>query len=816
MSMSLDGLVSGLSTSDLIAKLMQLERAPQQRLVTKRTAANNEIQALQGLNTKLATLRDAGTSLATPDRWNTMSATSTSDAVATASASTSALAGSLSFNVSSLAVAGGKASSGTVSTTSAVVSSGIVLLATGTSTIGVSSVKAGAGLVAGEHEIEVTQQSAAAAKTGTGPIVGNVNIVAGVNDALNLTVNGVATPITLDVGSWSTAQLAAQITSKSGGTVVASDQSGMLVLRTAAHGSSATIEVAAGTAEGDLNLTVGAGTAGIDGVVEVNGVSNTLSFFTPGSGSANVNSDVGILRLDFAPGGLVLGTVTTHAISTGTGTLAETAAAINAAKKGISAAVVQVAPSTFRLQLAATASGVANDIAVADDAFTAIGNLASTSVASNATITVGSGAGQYSVTSATNTITSLLPGVTLTVKSTGAATVNVARDTKTVADSVAAMVTFANSALTEIKNLTAVNTTTGTGSVLTGSFALRTLQSRIITAVVDAVEISTLGSAGAAGVSTTKTGSLTFDRAKFESAYAANADEVAALFKAGGTATSPKVAFQSATNATLVGDYAVVINVAAERAERIGNVTAGSVIAANETIELRVGGATGTTVSYAATAGESLASIADELNALLAAQSLDLAVTVEGGALAVRTGGYGAGSKFEVQTSVIGANQTGLATAPAVWEEYVGVDVDGTIDGEVATGSGQLLIAPADDDELAGLVLKITATAADVLLSTDFGSFEYQPGVAKRLAMVSNGAVDTVNGTLTALIEGRETEIERITDRIERWDVQLERREATLRRQFTAMEMALQRMQGQSQWLAGQIASMQANSAASR
>lgn len=817
MSMSLDGLVSGLSTSDLIAKLMQLEAAPQQRLVTKRTAAKNEIQALQGLNTKIASLRDAATNLSTADRWNAMSATSTADSIATASATTSALAGSLSFNVGALAVAGGKASSGTVSTTSSVVSSGIVLLATGTSSIGVSSVKAGAGLTAKAHVVEVTQQGSAAVATSDAPLAGTINIGPG-SDTLNLTVNGVATPITLDAGTWTPAQIATQITTKTGGTVTATiNGTGHLVMTTALQGSDASVQIAGGNANNDLELSNGT-TTGTDAIVEVNGTVNTITSFTAG-GSINVTSDDGgILRLDVATGGLVLGSATTTAISTGTGTLAETAAAINAAKKGIAAAVVQVAPSTFRLQLSATASGVANDISIANDAFTGIGNLAATSTASNASITVGSGAGQYTVTSATNTISSLLPGVTLTIKNTGAATVNVARDTKSVADGVSAMVSAANTALTEIKNLTAVNTATGVGSVLTGSFALRTLQTKVITAVIDAVETSTLGSAGAAGLTTTKTGTLTFDRAKFEAAFAANAEEAANLFKAGGVATNPKVAFQSASNATQVGDYDVVITQAATRAESLGNVTAGGVIAANETIQIRVGGATGTTVSYAATAGETLTSIADELNEKLAAANLGLALTVEGGALVARTTGYGAGSKFEVQTSVTGANQTGLSTpaAAGAWQEYIGVDVDGTINGIDSTGSGQLLVAPADDTSLAGLTLKITATAADVLLSTNFGSFGYRPGVAKRLAMVGHGAVDSVSGTLSTLIEGRESEIERLDDRIDRWDVQLERREATLRRRFTAMETALQRSQGQSQWLAGQIAGMQANSASRR
>ncbi len=85
-------------------------------------------------------------------------------------------------------------------------------------------------------------------------------------------------------------------------------------------------------------------------------------------------------------------------------------------------------------------------------------------------------------------------------------------------------------------------------------------------------------------------------------------------------------------------------------------------------------------------------------------------------------------------------------------------------------------------------------------------------GYAARLASVTEIAGDSYDGTLSLLIKGRNTTIDRLNDSIESWDQRLELRRTTLTRQFTALETALSRMNSQSSWLAGQISSLSTSS----
>lgn len=81
-------------------------------------------------------------------------------------------------------------------------------------------------------------------------------------------------------------------------------------------------------------------------------------------------------------------------------------------------------------------------------------------------------------------------------------------------------------------------------------------------------------------------------------------------------------------------------------------------------------------------------------------------------------------------------------------------------------------------------------------------------GLAARVAAVSKSSSDPVKGTLTAAITGRREGVDRLQDSIADWDTRLELRRTTLQRQFTALETALNQMQSQSSWLAGQLGSL--------
>src|SRR5688572_7332533 len=80
MAMSVDGLVTGLSTTDMITQLMKAEAMPQTALKNKVTAQNKAVTAYQAVNTKLAALTTAATALGADAAWNPVKATSSSDA----------------------------------------------------------------------------------------------------------------------------------------------------------------------------------------------------------------------------------------------------------------------------------------------------------------------------------------------------------------------------------------------------------------------------------------------------------------------------------------------------------------------------------------------------------------------------------------------------------------------------------------------------------------------------------------------------------------------------------------------------------------
>ena len=103
MASAIDGLISGLQTTDLIASLMRVEAAPQALLKTKMTTTESRVTALQAVNTKLASLGETAKTAAKPASWNAYTASSSAASTATATATATAQPGSISFSVDQVA-----------------------------------------------------------------------------------------------------------------------------------------------------------------------------------------------------------------------------------------------------------------------------------------------------------------------------------------------------------------------------------------------------------------------------------------------------------------------------------------------------------------------------------------------------------------------------------------------------------------------------------------------------------------------------------------------------------------------------------------
>lgn len=183
--------------------------------------------------------------------------------------------------------------------------------------------------------------------------------------------------------------------------------------------------------------------------------------------------------------------------------------AVNSANLGIRAALVKTSDGSSVLQFSSTTTGAAS-------AFTISGlndpvqNLNS---AQNATATVGDvNSGGYTISSATNTFTDAVPGVTFTVsKANVTTTIAVAADSSSISTAIQGLITAANLAIGT------VGYTTAKGGDLAGQSSVGAIGQSLLGVVA-------AGSNGKAydsvGVGITSTGSMTFDANAFATAYA--------------------------------------------------------------------------------------------------------------------------------------------------------------------------------------------------------------------------------------------------------------------------------------------------------
>jgi len=807
-SLGVDGLSSGLNTTQIISQLIAIERRPQQLLQTRQSTLNQRLAALRSINTKLTSMSTAAGELAKATGWDRYAATSSNSDVVTARTGSGAAGGSLTFTVDNLAAAGVSVSSGYVSATSNIVASGKIAISKGGDAYGFASFANGTGLSTGKHTVEVTQASAAATKTGSAVGV-PLSITAGVNDTITVSLDGAgAQTYTIAAGTYLDADELATAVQTAMGTSdwKVSNSGGALQISTVDHGSAATMQVTGGAALAAIGLTTdGAALSGTDAVVELDGNAQTLTDVRAGA-TATLDDGTGkTLTATLASGGLKAGSIDNYIVDTLDGSLGSVVSQINSAGAGITATAVQVSTNQFKLQLSSTTTGAKSNVSTAASQFSGgLGTFQAATSGADAKITVGTGGGAYALSSSTNSLTGAIPGVTLTLKAktTSAVTVDVSRDSDAIADKVQGMVDAANGVLSEIRKYASVNTTTNTGGVLTGDSTVRRLQQDVFNAVGRLVGQSSIGAPSLAGVGVNQTGTLTFDRSKFLDAYGSNPDAVRALFQRGGTASSSDFGFFSSTNKTLEGSYSVAVTQVALRGEKQGSDLSGqgNTITGAETITVRIGS---TEASYAAGAGATLESIVSGLNTALADKGLRATASLESNRLVMRTADYGSQQSFEVKSSAIGAGQSGIAALADTYTTYAGQDVAGTINGVAAGGSGQILSAPADDKTLAGLALKVTAT------STFSGAtFAYQPGVSQRLMMLTTQATDSVNGFMTTKIAGLDKTSSDLTKQISGWDSRLAKREEALRSQFTALETNLSKLKSQGSWLTTALANL--------
>lgn len=251
---------------------------------------------------------------------------------------------------------------------------------------------------------------------------------------------------------------------------------------------------------------------------------------------------------------------TAATLNTGDGSLSAIAGALNATGTGLSASLVKIDDTDYRLQVRSRTTGADSGFSLTEaDGTTAIlGGVHASTAGADASIRV---SGETTtLTSKTNSFAGLMPGVDVTLSAgtplTTDVTVTVARDAQALADKVKSMVDSINFALDDIKSLTSYDSATSKSGLLTGDSGLRRIRNDLLSSVTNGIDGTSLATVG---IQLDKTGRLAFDSTKFTDVYDADPTGTAAKFARTGSWSDPatSVELHSATWRTVPGAYAI-------------------------------------------------------------------------------------------------------------------------------------------------------------------------------------------------------------------------------------------------------------------
>lgn len=505
-------------------------------------------------------------------------------------------------------------------------------------------------------------------------------------------------------------------------------------------------------------------------------------------------------------------------------------AAINEADIGVSASIVNDG-SGYRLLLSSDKTGAENslEIAVSDNdgnnsdtsglslfAFNSTAtNLSQTRAASDAQFTVNG----MAVSSAGNTVSTVIPDATLTLKkvTTDPVSIDIAEDNKKITDAINGFIAGYNKFRSTVKSLTSYDAEKKTGGPLQSDFTVRS----IVGQVDNLMRSNIAGLSGdftnmaEIGLSTDESGGLVLDTTRFNEVLASNKADVIGIFTAVGVPTDAGVAYKSASIDTAVNDYAVNITQIATSgtlasAGVLPNFGGGGTLtidSGNDGFTVEVDGVDAGPLTLTNGVYSSGQALADEFQTQINGSSaLKLAgktVTVTydnvGNKLVISSDTEGNSSTVNmlaVDTNTLADIGFDVASGTA------GVDVAGTIGGEAATGAGRLLVADAGT-QADGLNLVINGGATGAR-----GSVGFTRGFVNQIQLYLDKLLDADEGSVESRIDALETRQTNLDSKRESLEAKWAAIEDRYLRKFNALDTLMASMQSTSSFLEGQLANL--------
>jgi len=516
-------------------------------------------------------------------------------------------------------------------------------------------------------------------------------------------------------------------------------------------------------------------------------------------------------------------------IDSSNNTLEGVMTAINDADIGIGASIINDG-SGFRLLLSSYTTGAENslEIAVTDDdldntntsglsrlAFNAAAtNLEQTNAAVDANFTING----LAVNSASNDVSSAIPGVSISLKQTSVSPVDlsVLANTSSVLSGVNSFIAGYNSYISTVNALSNYDQENDVAAALLGDFTLRSIGGQIDSVVRNSVA----GLAGAftslseLGITTTASGTLVLDSGTLTTALEDNPLRVSQMFAAIAVPEDKEVAFTSSNAATAVGTYAVNVSSLATAGSMSGGTVlpdfsmGGSVVvdATNNNLTFEIDGVTTSEITLTSatyTSGEDLAAeLQVQLNGAqeLLDVSRSVSVSYDSGTNSFSIVSNSLGSTSAVNILAIDSTTT-ASLGFSVSSGVAGADIVGTINGELATGAGNVLVGDSGT-AAEGLNLTITGTATG-----SRGNVTFTRGIANQLNSLL-GSILLVDGALESRLETLQDRIDDVETRREDLESRWAEVESRFTRQFNALDSLLAGLENTSSFLELQFDSL--------
>lgn len=333
------------------------------------------------------------------------------------------------------------------------------------------------------------------------------------------------------------------------------------------------------TLQGELGVSARINDTG-DGIVVSDASGGTLALTIEDSGGSVARG----LRIagEFADH-VVDGTFEERYEVSGSTSLNDLVSQINADSRLATASVLNDGNpvNPMRLQLTSSASGLAGELLV-DGASLGL-DLTTLSRAQDARVVVGSGQGGILITSASNTLTNVVPGLTINLTGTSEepVEVTVSQDIESLVSTISGLVSSYNSAIDRMNQLSSYNTETEERGILLGDGTLLTLESRLSRLVTRRAE-GTLNFLSQVGLRL-ESGKLVFDEQKFRDAVAADPAAVSELF----TDPADGLAAWMETQLKAITDTSGLIDRREESLQKQKDLLSGRVDQMNELLDLK-------------------------------------------------------------------------------------------------------------------------------------------------------------------------------------------------------------------------------------